>query len=222
MIDVYTFCDNAPMETMGDRLKKARIQSGRFESARKAGQYFFPGTSGSTYMAHENGQNEYSAEDAARYAKAYRTTAGWLLTGQGPELPPEAENESSGRQVPLVGYVAAGSRAHFEPAGHLGEVDPGEIAITPQTVAVEVRGNSLGANWSGSKIFYDDRIDVPARFPELIGSLCIVGLDDGRILVKWLQKGSRRGRYHLVSETEPPIFDVKLEWAAKVRNVVPK
>lgn len=36
----------------------------------------------STYIAHENGQNDYNAEKAETYAKAFKTTAEWLLFGK--------------------------------------------------------------------------------------------------------------------------------------------
>lgn len=205
---------------MGDRLKRAREQSRRFDSARKAGQFFYPGTAGTTYMAHENGQNDYGPEEAARYAKVYRKSAGWLLTGEGPEEPPSADDAPDRRPVRLVGYVSAGSDAHFVPAGDLGEVDAEDLAVSPNTVAVEVRGNSLGRNWNGATVFYDH---VEQRVTDnLVGSLVVAGLDDGRIVIKWLQKGSRRGRYHLVSDTEPPILDAKIVWAAKAKNVRPR
>lgn len=217
MIDVYTFCDNQPMDSMGERLKKARMESGRFESARRAGQHFYPGTSGSTYMAHENGQNEFGPEEASRYAKAYRKAPGWLLTGRGPEAPDQDEGDWVPPAARLAGYVGAGPDAHYVEAGDLGEVD---IPNLSRAVAVEIRGTSLGRYWSGSKVFYDR---IEQNNPDnLIGQLCVVQLVDGRKLVKWLQRGSKRKRYHLVSETEPPIFDVQIEWAAPVKSVVPR
>lgn len=64
---------------MGDRLKIARERF--FPSARKAAlRHNWPP---STYAAHENGQNEYGATEAKTYAKAFKTKASWLLTGEG-------------------------------------------------------------------------------------------------------------------------------------------
>lgn len=78
---VYTLCEYALMTHMGDRLKRAR--QNHFESARRAALRF--GWPPSTYAAHENGQNDFSPEDAKKYAKAFKTSASWLLTGEGLE-----------------------------------------------------------------------------------------------------------------------------------------
>src|SRR5262245_21011143 len=48
------------------------------------------------------------------------------------------------RTVPLVGYVGAGAQAHFTAAGELGRV-PAPEGSTDATVAVEIRGESLGS-----------------------------------------------------------------------------
>ena len=44
----------------------------------------------STYAAHENGQNGFDPETALRYAKAFKASASWLLTGEG-EAPAKRE-----------------------------------------------------------------------------------------------------------------------------------
>jgi len=47
----------------------------------------------------------------------------------------------------------------------------------------------------------------------------VVGLPDGRILIKQIQRGASEGLYSLYSATEKPIPDVPVEWAARV-NVI--
>lgn len=99
MIYVYTLCENAPMGEMGDRLSEARAKL--FKSARQAALKFnWPV---STYAAHENGQNEFGPEEAKKYAKAFKTSASWLLTAEMGNIPPAkrnkiAANEQSGTQ----------------------------------------------------------------------------------------------------------------------------
>lgn len=66
------------MTTMGERLRKARIEAG-YRSARQAAMAH--NWHVSTYNAHENGQNEFDTEAAKTYAKAFKTTANWLLLG---------------------------------------------------------------------------------------------------------------------------------------------
>ena len=55
--------------------------------------------------------------------------------------------------------------------------------------------------------------------PDLIGELCIVGLEDGRILIKQVQRSRTEGLFNLLSSTEKPIFDVAVEWAARVNSI---
>lgn len=57
---------------------------------------------------------------------------------------------------------------------------------------------------------------------DLIGKLCVVGLDDGRILVKQLKRGQLPGRFNLLSNTEPPIYDAAVVWAARVTHMTPR
>src|SRR4051812_36003144 len=102
-----------PMQTMGDRLRKARIDAGH-KSARRAAQRF--GWKESTYAAHENGQNEYDPETAERYGRAFKKPAAWLLTGDGP----------ANRQnvVRVMGRIGAGA-----------EISPEEEQVPPEGLA---------------------------------------------------------------------------------------
>ena len=64
---------------MNDRLRNARMAAG-FASATDAIEYCK--WKGSTYRAHENGQNNFNVEYATRYGKAYGVSASWLLLGE--------------------------------------------------------------------------------------------------------------------------------------------
>ena len=83
--------------------------------------------------------------------------------------------------------------------------------------AVEVRGDSLGPYFNRWYVFYDE-VRNPMT-PDLIGHLCVVGLTDGRVLVKQVQRGRAEGLYTLHSATEKPITDVAIEWAARVNSI---
>lgn len=121
--------------------------------------------------------------------------------------------------VPLVGYVGAGAAAHFYDAVDLGHVAAPEGA-TDDTVAMEIRGESLGALFEHWLVFYDE-VRSPIT-PDMIGRLCVVGLIDERILVKKIQRSKTPGLYHLLSNTEGPILDAEVVWAARVKNMVPR
>jgi hypothetical protein len=39
------------------------------------------------------------------------------------------------------------------------------------------------------------------------------------VLIKQVQRGRSEGLFNLISETEPPIRDVTIEWAARVKSM---
>jgi transcriptional regulator with XRE-family HTH domain len=124
--------------------------------------------------------------------------------------------------VPLRGYVGAGAEAHYFSAGD----DPNEEVEAPDTatahtVAVEVRGESLGALFDRWLVFYDEIRDPPTF--DMVGKLCVVGLADGRVLVKQMKR-SPLGlpHVHLYSNVEAPIYDAVVTWAAVVRQMTPR
>ena len=152
-------------------------------------------------------------------APVLRTTAAWLLEGKGPRDTPEGAAPTL--TVPVKGYVGAGAEAHYYAVAQ-GDLDDvaAPAGATDHTVAVEIRGESLGPLFDRWLVFYDDvRRPVTA---DLMGRLCVVGLADDRILVKKIRPG-RRGRFRLLSTPpEPPIEDAEVEWAAPVRIMTPR
>lgn len=159
-------------------------------------------------------KRSFSQSKIALVAKALQWTQAELIAD------PRRRSEPAGHSVPLVGYVAAGAEAHFLSAGELGEVDA-PAGSADSTVAVEIRGDSLGPLFDRWLVFYDD-VKRPVT-AELVGRLCVVGLEDGRILIKRVQRSKTKGLFHLISgHAEPPILDVAIEWAAKVKNLVPR
>jgi len=202
------------MEEPSDRLRKARKDAG-FQSAAQAAEAY--GWTGSTYASHENGTRGLRPAAAARYAKAFKVPAEWLLYGKGRQT--KGAPQTTHGHVPLVGYVAAGAAAHFMAAGELGEV-PAPDHPTDATVAVEIRGDSLGSFFDRWLVYYDD-----VRRPitsDLVGRLCVVGLSDGRVLIKKPVRSRTKGLFHLLSQTEDPILDAEVEWAARVKSLVPR
>jgi transcriptional regulator with XRE-family HTH domain len=209
---------NAFMPEMHERLAAARKEAG-FDTVRAAADAL--GVKEPTYGQHENGTRGFKRDAADRYARKFHVSLEWLLTGKGPkERRPLRLAPDETRHVNLVGYVGAGAETHFfaneEP---LDEV-PAPTGSTDSTVAVEIRGDSLGSFFDRWLVFYDD-VRRPVDI-SLLNKLCVVGLDDGRILIKKVQRSKSRGLFHLISQTEPPILDVGIEWAAKVKNMVPR
>ena len=161
----------------------------------------------------EKGEREPGRETVDRIAKATGVNVNYL------ELS-DNDRPASGL-VAVVGYVAAGSvAALFEEAqGPLDHVDAPANA-TSTTVGLLVQGVSLGPAWDNAVIFYDD-VRSPVT-PDLHGRLCVVGLDDGRVLVKIL-KAAGDGTYHLFSNTlEEPLLNQSVSWAARVKAAHPR
>jgi len=202
------------MDNPADRLRRARVAAG-FETAAAAAAAL--GVSQATYSQHENGIRGFPASKAEKYARRFRVTPEWLLYGRGDE--PTAKPTS--KTVPLVGYVGAGAVAHYYATGDGGLDDvPAPLNATPNTVAAEIRGESLGPLLEGWLVYWDEVRNPPT--PDMIGQLCVVGLPDDRVLVKQLKASSAPGRFHLLSNTESPIFDAEVLWAAKVKGMGPR
>jgi hypothetical protein len=180
-------------------------------------------------------QQGVSTQTLRKLAPALRTTVEWLLGSDdnadrdfdlddmdhiesGAILPVDADTAI--KTVPLIGFVVAGAEAKSIP---LPDEDLDRIRApanaTDATRALEIRGTSLGELFDRWIVFFDD-VRRPVT-ENLIGKLCVVGLADGRIVVKKLKRRSE-GSYELLSNTEPPMTDVVVEWAAQVKHMEPK
>lgn len=156
----------------------------------------------------ERGGRNVSLKNIAKLAVPLRISEADLA----PSRPPT---------VPLVGYVGAGAAMilYADSQGPFDEVPAPEDA-NELTVAVEIRGESLGSIFDRWLVYYD-RVEEPPT-GDLIGKLCVVGLEDGRILVKQLKKGQLYKKWTLGSNVEPPIYDVVVVWAARVKQMSPR
>lgn len=167
------------------------------------------GTTRNQYAKLEGGSRRLSDVWITRAAAAYGVDAGEVVT----------DRRDS---ISVVGHVGAGSEAHFygEGQGPLGEA-PAPEGSTPQTIAVEVRGDSLGSFFDGWLVCYDD-VRSPVT-DDLLGRLCVVGLEDGRVLVKMVSRSKTdRDRFDLHGQFGEPILDVQIGWAAPVKTIVPR
>jgi hypothetical protein len=100
----------------------------------------------------------------------------------------------------------------------------GEASMPPggtkDTVAIKVTGNSMrGVAQEGWLLYFDDLRLPPSEV--MLGELCVVGLDDERVLVKYLHRGRGAGLFDLESASSPTLRDVKVQWAALVTAIIP-
>lgn len=167
------------------------------------------GTTRNQYVKLEGGTRRLSDKWIERAADAYGIDAGEVVRGMRP-------------LVPIVGYVGAGSATtlYGEGQGNLGEI-VGPEGTTDRTVAVEIRGESLGPFFDGWLVFFDD-VRSPVT-DDIIGKLCVVGLADGRVLIKRLIRSrGTRSLFHLYGQFGDPLLDVAVKWAAQVKSVMPR
>lgn len=136
--------------------------------------------------------------------------------------PPDPDNLYEAISVPLVGRVGAGATMDLYSEAHdtHDRVRPPSSGATEHTVAVEIVGDSLGQAFNRWIIYYDRRSDPPTK--DMLNQLCVVGLTDGRVLVKTLTEGGIKGRYTLKSDFAPPIYDAEVDWAALVKQMTPR
>lgn len=121
--------------------------------------------------------------------------------------------------VSVVGFAGAGDDGinFSDGQGPFGQARA-PLGAGDKTVAVQIRGTSLGPLFDGWVAFYNSRQDPPQK--SLDGKICVVGVAGGRVLVKKLAIGDS-GRWHLISNTQPPIFNAELEWAAEIFTFEP-
>lgn len=125
---------------------------------------------------------------------------------------------AEGRQVKLAGFVGAGQEVYQFDEDGAGFVDapPG---WTKATEAVEVRGDSMLPLYEEGTILYYSKQLPPEQ---MVGRRCVIRLEDDRVLVKSIRRGSERGLYTLVSLNAPDIEDVALQWAAPIDWIKPR
>lgn len=197
------------MTTLDERLMIARKHAG-FASAAEAAVAL--GVAYPTYAGHENGSSGFRAKTGEIYARRFRVSFDWLMTGRGPM------QATGDRQVRLKGYVGAAQTVYQFDDDGAGWVDapPG----TPYDVeAVEVRGDSMLPLYrSGAILYYSKQLSPE----DMIGEQCVVQLADERVLVKTLRRGSERGLYTLNSLNAPDIEDVVVDWAAPIDWIKPR
>jgi hypothetical protein len=211
--------------TRGQRLKDARRK--KFKSARSAATSL--GIAVATYGAHERAQSpggrDYGPDAARRYARQFDVTPEWLLTGyatahDSANIPKQTKQPST-TKLRIIGYVGTAAQTYLYAVApeDLEELELSKL-ITETTRVLEIRGNSMGSFYSDWLVLYDDLRETAT--PNLIGKLCVVGLADGRVLVKELQQRGAHGQFDLVSHAGPPIRNASIVWATIVKAMIPR
>lgn len=167
----------------------------------------------STYESHENGRRATKGiptENARQYARRFKVSLSWLLTGQG--------DRNLITAVEIKGFIGAGAEiedldgsAHFEELG-VTVGDPDDLEW------FEVRGDSMEPRvYEGEFIAFEKREYQPQQF---LRQECLVYLDDNRRFFKKLSPGSAPGLYDLVSYNDKTRQDERVVRVGKVAMIV--
>lgn len=211
------------MDSPADRLRRLRLGLG-FATATDACARF--GWPVGTYRSHENGHRELSRKAAESYARAYKTTAGFLLFGEGSSDDPPNLSRQNGLnlsakaqsvpqfepvvQIPVRGEVSAGKWLEFDDFD-AGRYDPifviaGRYPVSDQ-FALKVSGTSMDK----ARIFDGDLvICVPywtARSALTAGDLVVVERRRGSVFERTIKElVIEADRYELWPRSNDPRF----------------
>lgn len=201
------------MDTPAARLVWARTNKTSYKTPTEAARAF--GWSVPTYLGYENGDRNPSRRAAMRIGKAYKVRWEWLLEGQGAP--------AVGLRSKVVGEIITGQEVLIFQDKAVHKVVDLPAGGGPVTVALQVSGGSMrGIADDGWLIFFDDLQPTPSD--DLLGKLCVVETNGGKIYVRTLLKGRGKGKYHLESPigSHKTISDQKLKWAALVTWIKPQ
>jgi hypothetical protein len=120
--------------------------------------------------------------------------------------------------VGRAGAATDGRVLYAEGSGGFGEVLLPEGA-DEGSVAIEIEGYSMGLIAHGALVFYSEHHAAPTD--DMLGTIVIVGLMSGEVLLKRLLRGSQPGLFDLESINGPMLRDQRVQWAAHVDSLVP-
>lgn len=203
--------DITRIDQQAERLRYIRTLRG-FKSAKEAADRF--NFVYATYSQHERGQSAITRA-AKDYARAFKVSEGWLLTGDGPG--PAANNV-----VRLMGYVGAGAEIEpdFEqvPPEGLEEITV-PFELPEEMLAFGVRGDSMLPVYKSGAVlvvYKEQQRPLEAFF----GEEAVVRTRDGRRFIKTIMRGSE-GTVNLHSWNSAPMENVHLEWIGEIFAAIP-
>ena len=192
------------------RLAEARANRG-FADAKAAADFF--GWNYTSYSQHERGERGLRKAVAEKYAKAFKVSLAWLMTGEG-------QSRTSSR-LTLVGRVGAGAQIDVDveqtPEG--GEQIETVLPLPAGAIGFEVTGDSMWPRYDPGDVIVCLEDGVPiSDIPN--GEEAAVRTSDGLRYLKRLLRSETQGLFNLESHNAPPIRGVQIDWASDVVAVI--
>lgn len=193
------------------RLEQARIARG-FDEAKKAALFF--GWNYNAYAQHENGTRGISRA-ASAYAKAYRVSEAWLLTGEG-NGPGEIHQVAGLRRVVVAAHIQAGVFAEtweWDEHDQYSVYVPDDIEYRGFTLhAGETKGPSMNRRYAERTVLVFTNVEETREEPRA-GKRYIVERrrvgGEAEHTVKLLHV-DEDGKYWLVPESDDPRYQAPI------------
>lgn len=193
-------------DTPGKRLKAARKNSGYLSATDAAESLGLPYA---TYAAHENGSRAFDIEAAPRYARKFKVTVDWLLTGHGngPDAP---------SVVPVMGLVGAGGEVSPEyeqvPEDGLDQIEV-PFPLPGDMIAFKVVGISMLPRYDDGDVIVVWR-EQRRALETFYGEEAAVRTAGGHRFLKRILKGANG--VDLFSFNDNPRTGVQIEWIGEI------
>lgn len=212
------------MDSPADRLRRLRLNLGFASAADACSRFGWPV---GTYRSHENGHRELSRKAAETYAKAYKTTAGFLLFGEQKAHSERADSPGSGEaahaelvperlvRLPVRGEAAAGKWLEFDESDT--ERYPPILAIAGRyTVEEQFAYKVSGPSMDKARIFDGDFvICVPywhVRAAPTPGDLVVVERRRGPVFERTVKELQMAGdMFELWPRSSDPRFQTPIK-----------
>jgi phage repressor protein C with HTH and peptisase S24 domain len=205
--------DHNRIDEQAKRLRTAREMRG-FKSAKEAAErhnFVY-----ATYSQHERGQSAITRA-AKDYARAFKVSEAWLLTGEG--YAPQSTNE-----IPVMGYLGAGAEVEPEyeqvPPEGLEQIEL-PFPIPEDLIAFKVKGASMLPVFRYGAVIVVHR-EQKRPTESFYGEEAAVRTEDGRRFIKTITRGSEANTVNLISFNDAkPIESVRLAWIGEIFTVMP-
>lgn len=171
------------------------------------------GTSASQINKLEKSQRRLSDVWLRRLARALDCSQAELL---GEAAPERAEKLAAPRSLRIRIVTQAGAGHSVIPLDEEDAVDYDEIPLSPEDRWIMVRGESQMPRYDDADYIRPPNTKEPPERGLFLE--CLVQLKDGRVMIKRVVPGTRKGRYTLESHNAEPIRDVAIEWVAPFRR----